>query len=281
VKYLGVIFDKKLTWKLHTETRVSRAWCIFLTIYPILKSERLSVGAKLIIYKALIRSKFTYACPAWEFAADSYLLKSQWLQNRALRTIGNLPRDTPIRDLHRSFKIPYLYDYVKQLCREHVSVIRNHDVIIREARHRKYKWLKLGGGQAYDRSNSEPKMQTVRFADTFNYSQTMRFKPKTVTKYNYYHGLFITTSRRKIADIHFWNCDMYFCSLSDSMRVLRWMMKLSAFTCVLSNNSQHAECPEPETAFLHNHKHLPPSVPFLNTYQQMTITTIITLTARK
>jgi hypothetical protein len=54
----------------------------------------------------------TYARPAWEFAADSYLLKLQQLQNRAPRTIGNFPRHNPIRDLHRSFKIPYLYDYV-------------------------------------------------------------------------------------------------------------------------------------------------------------------------
>jgi len=54
----------------------------------------------------------TYDFPAWEFAADSYLLKLQRLQSRVLRTIGNLPRHIPIRDLHRSFKIPYLYHYV-------------------------------------------------------------------------------------------------------------------------------------------------------------------------
>jgi hypothetical protein len=128
------------------------------SIYPILKSEHLSVGAKLIIYKALIRSMLTYACPAWEFAADSYLLKLQRLQNRVLRTIGNLPSHTPIRDLHRSFKIPYLFDYVTQLCRKQADAIRYHDnVIVRtigqgEAHHRKYKRLKLGGGQAYVRS---------------------------------------------------------------------------------------------------------------------------------
>jgi hypothetical protein len=90
VKYLGVIFDKKITWKVHTET-VAKVLLIFLSIYPILKSERLSVGAKLIIYKALIRSMLTCACPAWEFAGDSYLLKLQRLQNRVLRTSGNLP----------------------------------------------------------------------------------------------------------------------------------------------------------------------------------------------
>jgi len=147
VKYLGIILDKKLTWKLHTETVVTKALLIFRSIYPILKTERLSVGTNLIIYKALIRSMLTYFCPAWEFAADSHLVKLQRLQKRALHTIGNLPRPISIRDLHTSFKIPYLHDYVTQLCREQGSVIRTHDKIIRtigqgEARHRIHKWLK-------------------------------------------------------------------------------------------------------------------------------------------
>jgi hypothetical protein len=47
----------------------------------------------------------TYACLSWEFAADSYLLKLQRLQNIVLPTTGNLPRRTPTRDLHVAFKI--------------------------------------------------------------------------------------------------------------------------------------------------------------------------------
>jgi hypothetical protein len=42
----------------------------------------------------------TYACPAWEFAAESHLMKLQRLQNKVLRTIGNFPRRTPFRDMH-------------------------------------------------------------------------------------------------------------------------------------------------------------------------------------
>jgi len=89
VKYIGAIFDKIITWKIYTETIGTKALRIFLSIYPILKSERLSVHAKLIMYKALISSILTYACPAWEFAADSYLSKLQQLQNKVLRTTGN------------------------------------------------------------------------------------------------------------------------------------------------------------------------------------------------
>jgi hypothetical protein len=52
-----------------------------------------------------------------------------------------------------------VYDYITKLCRQQSEVIENHDnKIVRnigqgEARHGKYKRLKLGGGQAYDCSS--------------------------------------------------------------------------------------------------------------------------------
>jgi hypothetical protein len=61
--------------------------------------------------------------------------------------------------LHKAFSIPYIYDYITKLSRQQVEVIQNHEnVNVRnigqgEAWHRKYKRLKLGGGQAYDHSN--------------------------------------------------------------------------------------------------------------------------------
>jgi flagellin-specific chaperone FliS len=54
----------------------------------------------------------TYACPAWEFAADSHLSKLQRLQNNIFRTIGNFPRRTSVHDLHKDFKLPHIYDYM-------------------------------------------------------------------------------------------------------------------------------------------------------------------------
>jgi hypothetical protein len=103
----------------------------------------------------------TYACPAWEFAADTQLLKLQRLQNKILRTTGNFPRRTPVRDLHTAFKILYVYDFITKLCKQKAEVIQNHhNPNVRntghgEAQRRKYKRLKLGGGQAYDRSSDK------------------------------------------------------------------------------------------------------------------------------
>jgi hypothetical protein len=137
----------------------AKAFRTFIRIYSLFKSERLSANIKLTLHKALIKSALTYACPAWDFAADSHLLKLKRLQNRVLRSMGNFPRRTPVRELHKAFSIPYVYDYMTKLSRQQAGVIQNHEnenvrnIGQGEARHKKYKRLKLGGGQAYDRSS--------------------------------------------------------------------------------------------------------------------------------
>jgi hypothetical protein len=101
----------------------------------------------------------TYAILAWEFSADTHQMKLQCLQNKVVRKIGNFPSCTPVHDLHVAFEIPFEYDYITKLCRQQAEVIQNHDnANVRnigqdEADHRKYKRLKFGGGQAYDRSS--------------------------------------------------------------------------------------------------------------------------------
>jgi hypothetical protein len=116
VKYFGVIFDKRIRWRLHLEMTEAKAFKTFIRIYSLLKSGRLSVKLKLTLHKALIRTVITYARPAWELAADTYLLKLQSLQNKVLRTIGNFPRCTQVRDMHTAFNLPYAYDYIKKNC---------------------------------------------------------------------------------------------------------------------------------------------------------------------
>jgi hypothetical protein len=86
-------------------------------------------------------------------------MKLQRLQNKVLRTVGSFPRRTPVRDLHMAFEILFVYVYITKLCRQQTAVIQNHDnenvrnIGLGEANHRKYKRLKQGGGQAYDRSS--------------------------------------------------------------------------------------------------------------------------------
>jgi hypothetical protein len=135
----------------------AKAFRAFITTYSLFKSQWLSTNIKLTLHKALIRSVMTYACPAWKFAADTHLLKLQRLQNKVLCTIGNSPRHTPVYELYKAFNIPYIYDYITNLWRKQARIIQNHgnanicNIGQGEPWHRKFKRLKLGGGQAYHR----------------------------------------------------------------------------------------------------------------------------------
>jgi hypothetical protein len=159
VIYIGVVFDRRMIWRPHIKKITTKVLGTYIRTYSIFKSKHLNANIKLIVYRALIRSIMTYACPTWEFAADTHLMKLQRLQNRVLRAIGNLDSRTQIRDLNLAFKIPYVYDYVTKLCRRQVEVILNHEnpnvpaIGQEEARHRKHKGLKLGGCEAYDDSS--------------------------------------------------------------------------------------------------------------------------------
>jgi hypothetical protein len=58
-----------------------------------------------------------------------------------------------------TFKLPYIYAYIIKLCRQQAEVIQNHEnenvrnIGQGKSRHRKYKRLKLGSGQAQDSSS--------------------------------------------------------------------------------------------------------------------------------
>jgi hypothetical protein len=64
VKYISIIFDETVTWRLHMEMMKAKALRTFIRVYSPLKSEQLSTNIKLTLHKALIRSIMTYARPA-------------------------------------------------------------------------------------------------------------------------------------------------------------------------------------------------------------------------
>jgi hypothetical protein len=103
VKYLGVIFDRKITGRPHRKMIKTKAFRTFIRVHALFKSERLSTNIKLTLHKALMRSVMTQACSIWEFVADTLLIKLQCLEDKVLHTIGNFPRRTPVREMQMHF----------------------------------------------------------------------------------------------------------------------------------------------------------------------------------
>jgi hypothetical protein len=80
VKYLGVIFDKKMTLRLHTEMIEAKAFRKFIRIYSLFKSERLSANIKLTLHKALIRSVMTYLKMESLCLSETCCLHQHWFR---------------------------------------------------------------------------------------------------------------------------------------------------------------------------------------------------------
>jgi hypothetical protein len=77
-KYIGLIFDRKITFIFQIKIIEAKAIRTFVRTYSLFKSERLRANIKLTLHKALIRSVMTYASPAWEFAADVKHVKCKY-----------------------------------------------------------------------------------------------------------------------------------------------------------------------------------------------------------
>jgi hypothetical protein len=68
VKYLGVIMDRRKTWKLHTERTPAKDLTTYILVrtYSMLRSQRLNINNKLTLYKALVRTIMIYASLTWD-----------------------------------------------------------------------------------------------------------------------------------------------------------------------------------------------------------------------
>jgi hypothetical protein len=84
----------------------AKAFRTFIRVYSLSKNERLSTNIKFTLHKALNISVLTYACPAWELAADTHQIKLQCLHHKVLHTIGNFPRCTLLHEMHMAFHLP-------------------------------------------------------------------------------------------------------------------------------------------------------------------------------
>jgi hypothetical protein len=116
VKYLGVIFDKKITWRAHIEMIEAKTFRTFIRVYSLFSIERFIVNSKLTLHKDFIISVMTYACPTCEFVADTHLMKLQHLQDKVLCTIGTFQTHTPVREMHMFFTF-----------RTHVIIWQNYE----------------------------------------------------------------------------------------------------------------------------------------------------------
>ena len=111
-KYLGIILDKRLTWKPHLQNKRKLANSRLHLFRPLLKSK-LNLKTKMLLYNTMIRPVWSYGIQIWGSAKPSNIRPIQSFQNIALRTITGAPWYMTNLQLHNDLKVINVSDYAK------------------------------------------------------------------------------------------------------------------------------------------------------------------------
>ena len=111
VTYLGVTFDKRLTWKAHIEKAEAKARRK-LAIMRKLAGTSWGANEKILkqVYQGTVRPHLEYSSTAWSTAAPSHLKTLDKVQNQALRLITGAMSTTPIETMEKTTNIQPLAD---------------------------------------------------------------------------------------------------------------------------------------------------------------------------
>lgn len=126
VKYLGIILQSNMAWNLHINEVKSRIAPAVGVLFKM--KNKLNLKTKLMIYQSLIQSHINYMAIIYGFRNTSELKSLQVMQNRALKTIYNLPLRYPTLLLYRDICkniMPFCGRYKYQLLIYMFKSIRN------------------------------------------------------------------------------------------------------------------------------------------------------------
>lgn len=92
IKYLGMILDKKLTFKNHCTYSNERAQKYIRILYPLInRKSTLNIHNKRLIIKCIFLPMLLYAGQVWGKCAPTHIKPLQITQNKLLKLIYNLP----------------------------------------------------------------------------------------------------------------------------------------------------------------------------------------------
>jgi hypothetical protein len=127
VEYLGIRFDRRLTWKDHVSSKRKQLDLKTREIkWLIGRHSPLSLENKILIYKTVLKPVWTYGIELWDCASNSDIEIIQRYQSKLLRTITNAPWYVTNHTLHADLHIPYVREVFQERIANHRTAIASH-----------------------------------------------------------------------------------------------------------------------------------------------------------
>lgn len=131
VKYLGMHFDKRLTWKNHVKAKREHLNIQTSKLYWLLGAKsQLSTENKLKIYKTILKPVWTYGLQLWGTTSESNIAILQRFQSKTLRIIVNAPWFITNNQLHRDLKMPKVKDEISKISSRYLERLSNHSNVL-------------------------------------------------------------------------------------------------------------------------------------------------------
>lgn len=116
MKYLGVVFDRRLTFYSNVSYLIQKHFAASQKLYPLMNpSSPLSPTNKLLIFKTILRPILTYAAPVWNIVPDRQRRRLQVQQNKSLRTITSSRIYTRVTELHNMTGVEYISQFIDNM----------------------------------------------------------------------------------------------------------------------------------------------------------------------
>ena len=127
VKFLGVVFDTKLTWSKHIDLTVQKCQKR-INILKAVTSQQWGASKKILLtmYKALIRSILDYGCISYDSASKAQLAKLEKVKNQTLRICVGAIKSTAIQGLEVDCgELPLPLRRLEQICKHSLKIKLN------------------------------------------------------------------------------------------------------------------------------------------------------------
>jgi hypothetical protein len=127
-KYLGMMLDTKLCWKVHVKKKREEFGLKYKQMYWLMgRRSALTTHKKMVLSKQILKSVWTYGIQLWGYTKPSNTAVILRFRNKVLKSIVNAPWYVRNADLHRNLKMEMVTAEIRRFDRKHEEWPLHHD----------------------------------------------------------------------------------------------------------------------------------------------------------
>lgn len=127
VKYLGIVLDRRMTWKDHIRNKRQQLKIKTRKLYWLVgPKSKLNLNNKLRIYKVILKPIWTYGVQLWGTASKSNIDIIERYQSKTLRLIVNAPWYMRNKCILKDLSVPTVREEIRKFSENYLEKLSHH-----------------------------------------------------------------------------------------------------------------------------------------------------------